>query len=758
MERFKDEVSCVVCLHREGEICIPTFKALFSALHYARQKTNRYRYSLFVALDNTDQNTRTVLAGQLDEARSCFDSVCYEDVSYGCPARTRNHAIQSVQEGIVLIIDGDDIVDHAWIYGSADFLSSSTAGYILHPQYNLIFGETPVFMQHASMSKVSLYNLPIENYWTALCSAHRKTFIQFPYQSNISSTVYGYEDWNWNIATILGGCIHHTLSDSWHFVRRKKSGVSFEENRQSRVVRESELFMTKSFLYQDQRKDFLAIADIKDIDEDSYFEIHPDVKRGVVEGFFTSAGYHYLKYGRHERRVSLPKSFRESYTRLKGFDLDLDECISKISTLTHYSPVKYNEITKSYLACLRLVRTVLLCRIKTNPISHVLIAPWLKRGGADLACLYHLRYLSQKGASTVLILTEDAPSDWISKLPKDVFVLEFGKYLSCMPSPQDAKLLFLVIQLLSPNLIHCLNSRTGWECIQSYGSEITKKSKIYVSLYCNDYDSQGNPTGYSSYLPHSKAYISRILSDNSPYLESLIRRYKISPSQVNVLKHPILSARHIPDAYSEYTNTVLWASRMDRQKNPSLLYSIASQMPGVVFIVYGEPLLDKDLEIQTIINNLRKLSNVILMGGFDDFSQIVSSRKYSAFLYTSLWDGLPNIVLEAACAGLPIVSSSVGGLPDLLSPERGTVVQETSNPHSFTKAIDYYLMNPDLANKHRLALREHILESFTWEAYVSDLDSVQYSHGSSRRDLCVNSSDDANMRLLGLDSRYQWIS
>ena len=36
--------------------------------------------------------------------------------------------------------------------------------------------------------------------------------------------------------------------------------------------------------------------------------------------------------------------------------------------------------------------------------------------------------------------------------------------------------------------------------------------------------------------------------------------------------------------------------------------------------------------------------------------------SYDAFLYTSAFDGLPNVLLEALSAGLPVIAPDVGGI------------------------------------------------------------------------------------------------
>ena len=49
------------------------------------------------------------------------------------------------------------------------------------------------------------------------------------------------------------------------------------------------------------------------------------------------------------------------------------------------------------------------------------------------------------------------------------------------------------------------------------------------------------------------------------------------------------------------------------------------------------------------------------LGPFDNFGSL-KPESFDAFLYTSAYDGLPNVVLEAMGYGLPVIAPDVGGV------------------------------------------------------------------------------------------------
>ena len=61
--------------------------------------------------------------------------------------------------------------------------------------------------------------------------------------------------------------------------------------------------------------------------------------------------------------------------------------------------------------------------------------------------------------------------------------------------------------------------------------------------------------------------------------------------------------------------------------------------------------------------------NLVWRGPYDSFD-LLDTEAYDAFLYTSWFDGMPNVVLEAAAAGLPVIAPDVGGISEFIEDGR----------------------------------------------------------------------------------------
>lgn len=99
----------------------------------------------------------------------------------------------------------------------------------------------------------------------------------------------------------------------------------------------------------------------------------------------------------------------------------------------------------------------------------------------------------------------------------------------------------------------------------------------------------------------------------------------------------------------------------------------------------------------------------------------------------TLREGFPNVPLEAAAMGIPVVATSVIGCIDAVADgETGTLV-EPQNPVQLAGAISQYLGNSDLRRSHGQAGRKRVVELFqpktVWSAlyenYIKELARVR---------------------------------
>jgi glycosyltransferase involved in cell wall biosynthesis len=105
---------------------------------------------------------------------------------------------------------------------------------------------------------------------------------------------------------------------------------------------------------------------------------------------------------------------------------------------------------------------------------------------------------------------------------------------------------------------------------------------------------------------------------------------------------------------------------------------------------------------------------VILTGEREDVHQLLASSD--VYASSSHREGLPLAVLEAMMAGLPVVATSVGDIPNVVTEETGVVVPP-HHPELLAAALEELLRNPEKRHSmgqaaYRRAMNEYSLEAW----------------------------------------------
>ncbi|MGQ1909051.1 glycosyltransferase family 4 protein [Marinifilum sp. RC60d5] len=98
-------------------------------------------------------------------------------------------------------------------------------------------------------------------------------------------------------------------------------------------------------------------------------------------------------------------------------------------------------------------------------------------------------------------------------------------------------------------------------------------------------------------------------------------------------------------------------------------------------------------------------------------------RSSDALILPSYKEGLPLSILEAMSYGLPIISSDVGGIPDLLLTHKNGILLEPGNKLSIQQAIMSLVNNKDLVEKFSKRSIEGVAEFYP-QSVLKKLNSI----------------------------------
>jgi glycosyltransferase involved in cell wall biosynthesis len=94
-------------------------------------------------------------------------------------------------------------------------------------------------------------------------------------------------------------------------------------------------------------------------------------------------------------------------------------------------------------------------------------------------------------------------------------------------------------------------------------------------------------------------------------------------------------------------------------------------------------------------------------------------------------DGIPNVLLEAMASGVPILSTPVSGIPELINSEEEGLLVPPNSPARLADALDRLLHSRELRARLALAARVKIESCFSLERSSEQLVSL-FGQGATK--------------------------
>lgn len=144
----------------------------------------------------------------------------------------------------------------------------------------------------------------------------------------------------------------------------------------------------------------------------------------------------------------------------------------------------------------------------------------------------------------------------------------------------------------------------------------------------------------------------------------------------------------------EETRFFLFAGRLHPQKDPLLLVQAMKRLQDspAHLLIAGEGELASTL--QQAITRLQLSERVTLLGSVDQTQLSTLYHAASAFVLSSVYEGLPVVALEALACGTPVITTRAGDTPNLLTPESGIVCEERT-AEVIAQAMKHVLAHPE---------------------------------------------------------------
>jgi glycosyltransferase involved in cell wall biosynthesis len=160
--------------------------------------------------------------------------------------------------------------------------------------------------------------------------------------------------------------------------------------------------------------------------------------------------------------------------------------------------------------------------------------------------------------------------------------------------------------------------------------------------------------------------------------------------------------------------TVVAAGRLSPEKGFGVLVDAAvavrRAVPQVRFLLFGDGAERAPLEHRIAATGL---ADIFRMAGFrSDLDALLPCADVVAL--PSFTEGLPNVALEAGAAGVPVVASDVGGVPEVVADGQTGYLVPPGDPAALAARITDLLQRPDWARAFGATARRRMHEQFSF--------------------------------------------
>jgi colanic acid/amylovoran biosynthesis glycosyltransferase len=129
-------------------------------------------------------------------------------------------------------------------------------------------------------------------------------------------------------------------------------------------------------------------------------------------------------------------------------------------------------------------------------------------------------------------------------------------------------------------------------------------------------------------------------------------------------------------------------------------------------------------ELERLADDLGVAQAVSFLGAVGQEELHALYEAASVFCLPSFSEGVPVVLMEAMAMRLPVVSTKITGIPELIEDEHSGLLVAPGRPDLLADALERLLADPSLRHELGSRGRDHVLAGFDAEASAAQLHSL----------------------------------
>jgi glycosyltransferase involved in cell wall biosynthesis len=202
--------------------------------------------------------------------------------------------------------------------------------------------------------------------------------------------------------------------------------------------------------------------------------------------------------------------------------------------------------------------------------------------------------------------------------------------------------------------------------------------------------------------PRDRIITSRVASERTALLrgrhfiakttfaERILRRINATAT-VYHLENPVHEAFPSAQTTPGKHRAFLFVGRLEKAKGLDELLHVCSGMPDTRLFVIGDHQTDIGRAYRV---RYEACSNIVWLGTTSSAGVARAMQDVDALILPSYMDTSPNVIIEAHCAGLPVIATQVGGIPEMVEHGRTGWLIPAKDADALAAAIRWFVEHP----------------------------------------------------------------